>query len=136
MSTSPLSPQEIRAAAEVHHELGPEYSDAVVANFVDRLEDVVTERVNARLAAMAPQPVAVPRRHRGRVVAAIGGACAAVIIVGGAGLAVTGGHAEPAAPTSKAVPAQKFPPAPPTLRRPLPPKSIRVHIKRSLQGQG
>ena len=27
MSTSPLSPQEIRAAAETHQELGPEYSD-------------------------------------------------------------------------------------------------------------
>jgi hypothetical protein len=115
MSTSPLSPQDIRAAAEVHHELGPEYSDAVVANFVDKLEDVITERVNARLAAMAPQPVAVPRRHRGRVAGAVVGACAAVAIVGGAGLAVTASHGQPAGPTiTREMPAQikPVPPAP------------------------
>lgn len=34
MSTSPLSPQEIRAAAETHDELGPEYSDAVIGIFI------------------------------------------------------------------------------------------------------
>jgi hypothetical protein len=34
MSTSPLSPEDIRAAAETHQELGPEYSDAVVASFL------------------------------------------------------------------------------------------------------
>ena len=34
MSTSPLSPQEIRAAA-MHRELGPEYSDAVVESFLE-----------------------------------------------------------------------------------------------------
>jgi hypothetical protein len=33
MSTSPLSPQEIRAAAAVHQELGPEYSDVVVESY-------------------------------------------------------------------------------------------------------
>ena len=36
MSTSPLSPQEIRAAAEAHKELGPDYSDAVVESFLER----------------------------------------------------------------------------------------------------
>jgi len=37
MSTSPLSPQEIRAAAEAHKELGPEYSDAVIESFLERV---------------------------------------------------------------------------------------------------
>lgn len=31
MTSSSLAPDDIRAAAEVHDELGPEYSDAVVA---------------------------------------------------------------------------------------------------------
>lgn len=51
MSTSPLSPQEIRAAAEAHHELGPEYSDAVVASFLEKVDKQVAASVDARLAA-------------------------------------------------------------------------------------
>jgi hypothetical protein len=141
MRTSPLSPQDIRAAAEVYHELGPEYSDAVVANFVDKLEDVIAERVSARLAAMAPQPVAVPpRRHRGRLAAAVGGACAAVLIVGGAGLVVTtGNHAEPAVPASKVGRAQQVPQvphAPSVARVPHPSRGFHALIKRSAKGQG
>jgi hypothetical protein len=38
MSTSPLDPQEIRAAAEAHKELGPEYSDAVIESFLERVD--------------------------------------------------------------------------------------------------
>jgi hypothetical protein len=49
MSTSPLSPQEIRAAAAVHKELGPEYSDAVVESFLDRVDQEITARIDARL---------------------------------------------------------------------------------------
>ena len=37
MSTSPLDPQEIRAAAEAHKELSPEYSDAVIESFLERV---------------------------------------------------------------------------------------------------
>ena len=58
MSTSPLSPEEIRAAAEVHRELGPEYSDAVVAAFLDKVDREVAARVEARLAAAAEAPPA------------------------------------------------------------------------------
>jgi hypothetical protein len=54
MSDSPLSPQEIRAAAETHAELGPEYSDAVVAAFLERVDRAVAARVDARLAEMRP----------------------------------------------------------------------------------
>jgi hypothetical protein len=52
MDTSPVSPEDVRAAAEVHEELGPEYRDAVVAAFVDKVEREVDARVRARLAAM------------------------------------------------------------------------------------
>ena len=58
MSTSPLSPQEIRAAAEAHKELGPEYSDAVIESFLERVDQEITARVDARLGpASREQPV-------------------------------------------------------------------------------
>jgi len=50
MGTSPLSPEEIRAAAGAHHQLGPEYSDAVVASFLEKVEQEIDARVDARLA--------------------------------------------------------------------------------------
>lgn len=49
MSTSPLSPQEIRAAAAAHQELGPEYGDAVIESFLERVDREITARVDARL---------------------------------------------------------------------------------------
>jgi len=52
---------EIRAAAAAHEELGPEYSDAVVASFLERVEEEIAARVEARLAA-APHPAGAPRR--------------------------------------------------------------------------
>jgi hypothetical protein len=48
---TPLSPDEIRAAAAVHHELGPEYADDVVASFLDRIDQEITARIDARLGA-------------------------------------------------------------------------------------
>jgi hypothetical protein len=58
MSTSPLSPQEIRAAAETHKELGPEYSDAVIESFLERVDREITARVDARLGPVSrEQPV-------------------------------------------------------------------------------
>ena len=45
MSASPLDPQEIRAAAEAHKELGPEYSDAVIESFLERVDREITARV-------------------------------------------------------------------------------------------
>jgi hypothetical protein len=50
MST-PLSPDEIRAAAAVHHELGPEYADDVVASFLERIDQQISARIDARLGA-------------------------------------------------------------------------------------
>ena len=50
MSDPPLSRQEIHAAAAAHNELGPEYSDAVVASFVEKVDKEIDARVNERLA--------------------------------------------------------------------------------------
>jgi hypothetical protein len=82
---------EIRAAAAAHEELGPEYSDAVVASFLDRVEEEITARVEARLTevpryAQAPRRPAVPadgdsRRTLLRGIA-IGIAISIVAIVG------------------------------------------------------
>jgi anti-sigma-K factor RskA len=41
---------EIRAAAAAHEELGPEYSDAVVTSFLERVEEEIDARVDARMA--------------------------------------------------------------------------------------
>ena len=50
MDDSPLSRQEIRAAAAAHDELGPEYSDAVMASFLEKVNKEIDARVDARLA--------------------------------------------------------------------------------------
>jgi hypothetical protein len=58
MSTSPLSPQEIRAAAAAHKELGPEYGDAVIESFLERVDQEITARADARLGPVSrEQPV-------------------------------------------------------------------------------
>ena len=59
MSDSPLSRQEIYAAAAAHDELGPEYSDAVVASFLEKVDKEIDARVDARLAGRCqPAPPA------------------------------------------------------------------------------
>jgi hypothetical protein len=57
VSTSSLGPEEVRAAAEVHAELGPDYRDAVLESFLDRVNKEIDTRVDQRLAAaQQPQP--------------------------------------------------------------------------------
>lgn len=56
MSASQLSPEEIRAAAEAHRELSPEYHDAVVQSFLAKVEKEIDARVEARLANSRPAP--------------------------------------------------------------------------------
>ena len=58
MTDAPLSAGELRAAAETHKELGPEYRDAVLESFVERVGREIDARVDARLAQGAPRPVA------------------------------------------------------------------------------
>ena len=61
VTDSPLSASELRAAAETHKELGPEYRDAVLESFVDRVGREIDARVDARLAQAAAQPLAAQR---------------------------------------------------------------------------
>ena len=61
VTDSPLSAAEVRAAAETHKELGPEYRDAVLDSFVDRVGREIDARVDARLAQAAGQPLAAQR---------------------------------------------------------------------------
>lgn len=64
--TSQLSPGDIRAAAEVHRELGPEYSDLVVESFLERVDREIAARVDARLGAASrnQQPQSAPPSSR------------------------------------------------------------------------
>jgi len=57
VTDSPLSAGELRAAAETHKELGPEYRDAVLESFVERVGREIDARVDARLAQAATRPV-------------------------------------------------------------------------------
>ena len=63
--SSSLSPEEIRAAAETHNELGSVYQDAVIESFLDKVGREIDARVDARLAQQqAAQPLARDRRSR------------------------------------------------------------------------
>jgi hypothetical protein len=55
-----LSPEEIRAAAEVHDELGPRYQDAVIDSFLEKVGHEIDARVAARLgqASLGSAPAA------------------------------------------------------------------------------
>ena len=61
MTNSPLSSRDLRAAAEAHQELGPEYRDAVLDSFLERVNREIDTRVDARL---RQQPVTPPPAQR------------------------------------------------------------------------
>ena len=81
-----MSSEEIRAAAEVHSELGPEYGDAVVESFMRKIDDEIRTRVEAHLASVpqpqarpaAPDPAVIARRRSVLAGVAIGAAGAGV----------------------------------------------------------
>jgi hypothetical protein len=52
MREAPFNAHDIRAAAEVHAELGPDYGDAVVESFLAKLDKQIEARVDERLAAV------------------------------------------------------------------------------------
>ena len=62
MNASSLSSEEIRAAAEIHRELGPEYQSAVIESFLDRVGREIDARVAAGLRTSGPP--AEPRSAR------------------------------------------------------------------------
>jgi hypothetical protein len=82
MSQSPLSAQDIRAAAEVHRELGPDYGDAVVESFLAKIDKQIEARVDERLASMSGRrrPMDPARQRTWRV--ALAGAAAGSAVVG------------------------------------------------------
>jgi hypothetical protein len=61
VSTSSFSPEEVRAAAEVHGELGSDYQAAVVDSFLDKVGREIDARVDARV---AEQQTRRPPRER------------------------------------------------------------------------
>jgi hypothetical protein len=116
MSTSPWSPEDIRAAAEVHQELGPEYQDAVVASFLEKVDREIAARVEARLADLHRAEPA--KQHNRRTLLkgmAIGAATVALVLAigfGRSGLAASGNvHVAPVVHAPE-VPAQQPPNAP------------------------
>jgi hypothetical protein len=60
VSTSSFTPDELRAAAEVHDELGPDYRDAVLESFLDKVGKEIDARVDARLNGMSQSPRPYP----------------------------------------------------------------------------
>ncbi len=95
MNTSPVSPDDIRAAAAAHHELGPEYSDAVVAAFLDRVDRAVAARVEARLAGM--RQASERRAGRRTLLTSLAvGACSGALATGLAVAGLNSGSAAPA----------------------------------------
>jgi hypothetical protein len=48
VNTTSLSAEELRAAAEIHRELGPDYQSAVIDSFLDRVGREIDARVGHR----------------------------------------------------------------------------------------
>ena len=87
VSTPHVSAQDLRAAAEAHQELGPEYSDAIIDSFLEKIEARLDERVNARLAELNPRRRrSLPRLSRARRPGALAGIA---IGAGGAGASLS-----------------------------------------------
>lgn len=78
MTTSPFSPDDIRAAAEVHAELRADYHDAVVESSLAKVDREIDARVDARLAASRPtkrrgSSLIAAETHRGYLAGAVAG---------------------------------------------------------------
>jgi hypothetical protein len=65
-----LTPDEIRAAAETHRELGPDYQSAVIESFLDKVGREIDARVDERM-ALARQMQIKPARGRSPMALAI-----------------------------------------------------------------
>ena len=63
MDSSPLSPDDFRAAAEVYRELGPDYGEAVAQSFIDRVNREIVTRAAAQV-SRAERPADVPKLHK------------------------------------------------------------------------
>ena len=74
MSSSSFSRDEIRAAAETHRELGPDYQEAVIESFLDKVGKEIDARVDARLGRGArgwAGPAAAPKHPQSMALAIV-----------------------------------------------------------------
>jgi hypothetical protein len=62
VSTSSWTADEVRAAAETHRELPPEYQSAVIESFLSKVDREIDARVDARLAGYGGGRVRRPAR--------------------------------------------------------------------------
>jgi hypothetical protein len=83
VSSTSLTPDEVRAAAETHRELGPDYQAAVIESFIDKVGKEIDARVDSRLAMTQPG-VRAPRQPTR------GGPLALAIVSLGVGIPLTG----------------------------------------------
>jgi hypothetical protein len=68
VSSSSFSPDEIRAAAQTHRELGPEYEGAVIESFLDKVGKEIDARVDERLGRPRrgrAEPASAPKQFSG-----------------------------------------------------------------------
>lgn len=105
MDDSRLSSEEIRAAAEVHDELGPDYRDAVVASFLEKIDKEVDARIGARIeatrqAGTRASDLASLERRRSQLGAMAAGSAVAAL---GSGAAVAWSIAYPGSSPLKAL---------------------------------
>lgn len=63
MTTSAWTADEIRAAAETHRELPPEYQNHVVESFLSKVDREIDARVDARMAGHSTGHVRSMRSH-------------------------------------------------------------------------
>jgi hypothetical protein len=81
MNDAPLTAEDVRAAAEVHGELGPDYRDAVVESFLAKIDKQIEARVDERLAGLARRrKPANPARLRTWRIALAGAAVGSVVV--------------------------------------------------------
>jgi hypothetical protein len=72
VSTSALSPDEIRAAAETHNELGKDYSGAVIESFLEKVGSEIDARVDSRLNRFQAPSGAMAKQKRPSSTAGLG----------------------------------------------------------------
>ena len=63
MTTSSWTADEIRAAAETHRELPPEYQSAVIDSFLSKVDREIDARVDARVAGYGRGRIRPARPH-------------------------------------------------------------------------
>lgn len=93
MSSPALTPDEIRAAAETHHELGPDYQSAVIESFIDKVGREIDARVDARVAGARPAGKLAPADSPGRGLAFTLALVSVVMGIPLTAIALNAGHA-------------------------------------------